>query len=331
MPRIRFVQAFRGTEDLADSTWDRVSRTVMGGSRDPMIMNPMGVAVSDDGQRLYIADYGGGRVLVADFAAKSVTAFAPDEPMKRPFGVALDEKENVYVSDAASSLVRVYTRGGARLRELGAGELERPTGLALDRERRLLYVSDTSSRKSQQHRVRAFSLDDATVRDVGARAGEPTKGDGDGRFYFPTYLALDARGNLYVSDSMNFRIQVFAPDGSFVRKFGENGDGPGTFSRLKGLAFDSFGNLYAVDGGHSNVQIFNAEFQPLMWFGGYAKKIEYFDVPSGIAIDRKRNRIYVCNEFVSRINVYDLVNTSAEDSRPRTADARPAPSVAVPR
>jgi hypothetical protein len=58
---------------------------------------------------------------------------------------------------------------------------------------------------------------------------------------------------------------------------------------------------------------------PLMFFGGYAQKLEYFDVPSGIAIDPRRNRIYVCNEFVARINVYELINTTADDSAIATA------------
>jgi DNA-binding beta-propeller fold protein YncE len=67
------------------------------------------------------------------------------------------------------------------------------------------------------------------------------------------------------------------------------------------------------------VQLFNSRFQPLMFFGGYAQKLEYFDIPSGIAIDPRTNRIYVCNEFIARVNVYELVNTAAEDSFPKGA------------
>jgi DNA-binding beta-propeller fold protein YncE len=301
-PRIRFVTAFRTTEDLDRSTWAKVRRALLGASRDPGLAQPMGLAISDDGQRVYIADMGLGHVLLADLAHHRLTPFAPDEPMGKPFNVALDADENLYVSDSAGHQVLVFSRKGERLRAI-ARDSERPTGLAIDRARRLLYVADSAFRKSPNHRVRVFTLDGAFVRNVGTGK----RGSDDGDFYFPTYLALDGTGGLYVADSMNFRVQQFDRDGRFVRKLGENGDGPGAFARLKGLAFDRDGNLYAVDGGHSNVQMFSPRFEPLMFFGGYAQKLEYFDVPSGIAIEPRQNRIYVCNEFISRINVYELL------------------------
>lgn len=318
--RIRFVTAFRGTVDLDNSTWAKMVRGVLGGGADPNLAQPMGLAVSDDGKRLYIADHGLGQVMVADFGERRVSAFASDEPKGKPFAVALDAKENVYVSDSAGKQVLVFSRGGDRLRAFGGHELERPTGIAIDRARGLVYVADSASRTSDKHRVLVYDLGGKLVRQLGA-AGS-SKGDGDGQFYFPTYVAVAPDGRVLVADTLNFRVQEFDAQGKFLRKFGENGDTVGTFARMKGLALDSFGNLYVVDGGHSNVQIFNRDFAPLMFFGGYAQKLEYFDVPSGIAIDAKRNRIYVCNEFIARINVYELINTSAADS---VAQARKEP------
>jgi DNA-binding beta-propeller fold protein YncE len=309
-PRIRFVQAFRQTEDLDQSRGYRFRRALMGASNEVPLNQPMGLAISDDGQRVYIADAGVAHVFVADLANQRVSLFAPEEAMGKPFNVALDAEENVYVSDSAGGVIRVFSRQGTPLKVLGARLFERPTGLALDRERKLLYVSDSSRVKSGNHRVRVLDLQGQWVRDLGT----PRRGNDDGYWSFPTYIALDKAGDVYVADTMNFRIQVFDPAGRFLRKFGENGDTPGSFARLKGLAFDGFGNLYVVDGGHSNVQLFNAQFQELMFFGGYARKLEYFDIPSGIAIDPRTNRIYVCNEFISRVNVYELINTRPEDS-----------------
>ena len=302
-PRIRFVQAIRQSDDLDTSGWASVRRSIFGGSNDPALAQPMGLAVSADGKRVYVADLSLGAVLVADLDRRSMKVFASDEPMGKPFNVALDKDENVYVSDELGGVVRVFSRKGEKLLVVGQNQLERPTGVAVDAERRLLYVADSSKRQSENHRVRVFDFGGKWLRDLGGG-----KGDGDGQWHFPTYIAVEPKsGNVFVSDTMNFRIQVFDPQGKFVRKYGENGDAPGMFARLKGLAFDSHGNLYAVDGDHSNVQLFNSQFQPLMFFGGYARKLEYFDIPSGIAIDPLKNRIYVCNEYVSRINVYDLI------------------------
>ncbi len=327
--RIRFVSAFKHSDDLDTSGFARFRRALLGGAPDAALNQPMGLAVSDDGNRLYIANFGGGHLMVADFEHKTLKAFAPDEPMIRPFGVALDASERVYLSDSGAQVVRVYEKNGDPVMEIGRNQLERPTGIALDRAHGRLYVSDSSRKKSDNHRVRVFDLAGKWLGDLGAQEGRPGKGDADGQWYFPTYIALDGEGNVYVADTMNFRIQVFNPKGEFVRKFGENGDGPGTFARLKGIDFDGFGNIYVVDGGHSNVQIFNKDLAVLMFFGGYAQKLEYFDVPSAIAIDRKRNRIYVCNEFISRINVYELINTQPADSvakpEAKSATAQAAP------
>ncbi|HEY3448482.1 MAG TPA: 6-bladed beta-propeller [Myxococcales bacterium] len=318
--RIRFVQAFNSSRMLDDTSWGKIRRAVFGDGKEVQVVFPVGLAISDDGKRLYIADGGHNKVLRADFERKEVTLMAPDEPSSGAFNVVLDADENVYFTDGPAKVVRVVKRDGTPLRVFGSEHLERPTGLALDRERKRLYVADAATRESKNHRVVVFDLQGTKVGEIG------TKGDQPGEFYFPVYLALDEQGNLYVGDTMNFRIQVFNPEGQFVRMFGQNGDGPGSFDKLKGLAFDKLGNLYAVDGGHSNVQVFNKRFQPLTFFGGYARKLEYFDVPSAIAIDKNTNRIYVANEFIARVNVYELINTTAEDcgNAPTTPEASPA-------
>lgn len=307
--RIRFVKAFRHNDDFDDSASARLLRTLRGPSMDPPLGRPMGLALSPNGARLYVADPGRGMLFVADFQANTLKPFAPDEPVGTPHGIAVDADENVYVADSAGREVIVFSKEGDRLRAFGSKDgLERPFGLALDRQRRLLYVSDPASLGSDAHRIAVFNLEGQHLRDIGE------KGNADGQVYFPLFLTLDSRGRLYVADSMNFRVQVFDPEGRFLAKFGENGNGPGTFARLKGIAVDGFDNLYVVDGEHAVVQLFNASFQALMFFGGDAQKLEYLQLPSGIAIDPATNRIYVANELMARINVYELINTRREDS-----------------
>jgi DNA-binding beta-propeller fold protein YncE len=308
-PRIRFVQSFRSGDDLDRSTMAELGRTLRGGGSRVGIASPMGLAISADGQRLYIADLRVNKVLVADFKEKRLSEFAPDTGFNLPFNVALDAQENVYISESGARRVAVYSKDGRRLRTFGQ-ELVRPTGLALDQERKLVYVADTAGAESESHKVQVYTLDGRLVREIGQR------GASEGEFNFPSYLALDKAGNLYVSDALNFRIQQFDPEGKFVRSFGEAGDTPGTFSRLKGIALDSFGNVYVAEGEHSAVQIFSPSpgFQLLMYFGGKANMIEYMDLVAPIAIDPQTNRIYVGNNENARINVYELINTSAAGS-----------------
>jgi DNA-binding beta-propeller fold protein YncE len=316
--RIKFVRSIRGPADLDASAAAMFWRSLTGSHGGESLGHPLGLALSADGQRLYIADNAVGSVLLADFSQHTLTRFAPQEVLGTPGGVALDAKENVYVSDSSARQVVVFKRNGERLRAFGQAQgMERPTGIAVDPRRRLLYLSDTASR-SKRFRVLVFDLDGKYLRDVGDGAGS-----GEGQFNYQTYLTVDQEGLLYVSDTLNFRLQVFTPDGSFLRMYARAGDGPGSFARLKGVAFDGFGNLYAVDANHSLVQIFNRNFDLLLYFGGATQKIEYMNLPGCIAIDPVKNRIYVCQESFARINVYDLVNTTAADSALSPATAQP--------
>jgi DNA-binding beta-propeller fold protein YncE len=257
--------------------------------------------------------------MVADLAKSRLSTFA-DDLNGRPFNVALDAAENVYITESVGQAgVAVFRKSGELLRRFGAVEgIERPTGIAIDRQRHLVYVTDSSVQRSQNHRVMVYDEEGKFLRQIGGGPGRSPRGSGDGQFHFPTYLAVRSDGRLFVADTMNFRIQSFDPSGAFVSKFGEAGDSPGAFYRIKGLAFDGFDNLYVADGEHSAVQIFNGDGQFLMFFGGFQPSLlEYFDVPGGVAIHRPTNHIYVGNEYNARVNVYELVNTTAEDSRPR--------------
>jgi DNA-binding beta-propeller fold protein YncE len=310
VPRIKFVRYFKSDKDLnGDSFWEGVSRALVGNRRTTnAFARPLGIAVSDDGERLYVADILVQAIFALDLKAKTMKRFAEDEVIGDPFGVALDGEEHLYVSDSKNRRVYVFdTRTQKKLLSI-AKDPERPTGVAIDRKRQFLYVVDSGHRTSD-HKIWVYSLKGELLRTIGRRGQDP------GQFNYPTYVALDPDGFVYVADTLNFRIQKFDPEGNFVRTFGEQGDVPGTFNKIKGIAFDGFGNLYVVDSEASAVQMFNKDFQFLMYFGGPAPKIEFFEVPAPIAIEPRTNTIYVGDGGAfARINAYQLINTSPEDS-----------------
>ncbi|HYR46122.1 MAG TPA: flippase activity-associated protein Agl23, partial [Thermoanaerobaculia bacterium] len=73
------------------------------------------------------------------------------------------------------------------------------------------------------------------------------QGAGPGQFAEPRGLAADARGNLYVADTKNSRVQVFDGNGQFLRQFGSKGPGDGQFNEPCGLAVDSQGDIWVAD------------------------------------------------------------------------------------
>ncbi len=315
--RIRFLRLIESSDDIERevSVFRRLLRLV-GGRKAPTftLREPMGIAVSDDGQRIYVSDPAQAAVFIFDFGEKT---FDKIVGLNSPMGIALDEDENLFVVEQRKKGVSIFNREHQIVGFFTDASLHRPTGIVIDRDRDRIYVADTSSMESREHTVKVFDREGKLVGVVGKN-----RGGGEGQFLFPTYLALDKEGNLFVSDTLNARVQKFDPDGNFVRVFGERGTGWGMFDKPKGIAIDSLDNLYIVDTTWCNVQIFNQRGDVLLFFGGRGPLPGMLKNPTAIAID-KDDRIFVCDFLNHRIGVYQLVNTTKEDSYPDLPEEGP--------
>lgn len=71
-------------------------------------------------------------------------------------------------------------------------------------------------------------------------------------------IALDAAGNVYITDTENHCIQKFTKDGAFLASWGNRGagTGDGRFNNPTGIAVDAIGNLYIADSNNNRIQIF---------------------------------------------------------------------------
>jgi DNA-binding beta-propeller fold protein YncE len=317
--RIEFVRSVVSDEDLSqDTTFSQRLLNFLAGEkpRPHRIVEPMGLAVSDDGQRLYVSDFAQLAVFVFDFGHKSFRKIGDTEPLARPMGLALDAEENLYVVEQEKKGISVFDRKGTRVRFITDPSLERPAGIAVDRGRGRLYVADTGHTKSTEHTVKIFDLSGHRIGTIGRG-----KGEAQGQFLFPTYVAVDAAGNVYVTDTLNSRVQVFDPAGHYLKTFGQRGNAWGMFDKPKGVALDSFGNVYVADSGWSNVQIFNQKGQILLFFGGRGPIPGMLKNPTALAID-SNNHIYVADFLNHRVEMYRVVNTTAADSYPAVSGAR---------
>jgi len=76
-------------------------------------------------------------------------------------------------------------------------------------------------------------------------------------FSSPLDMAVDTAGNILILDSGNQRIQVFGPDGAFLRTIGRRGQGPGEFSSLNSVAVDGQGNFHVLDSAQRRIRVFS--------------------------------------------------------------------------
>jgi len=308
--RIEFIRVLVDDGDLAkDKTENQSVLRFLSGQAAPVnrIVEPMGLTTSADGHRLYISDFAQAKVFVYDFDKKTSKTIGQGK-LAMPMGVGIDAAENIYVADAGRGGVQVFDPAGNPLHFITDKSMERPVGLAMDLPRNKLYVADSGRTGSAEHSVKIFDLEGKLLGKIGKQTG-----DIPGSFLFPTYLTVDAQGNLYVADTLNSRVQKFDADGKFLRAFGKRGTAFGMFDKPKGVAVDSFGTLYVADSGWSNVQLFNAKGDVLMFFGGRGTAPGLLQNPSVMTID-KNNRIYVGDNLNHRVSVYQLINTTAEDA-----------------
>ncbi len=297
--RIRFVNAVTRPRDLdiAEGVLRKFVRYFLGESEKRLVA-PYGVAVDAAG-RLYVVDTYLKTVHVFDSqAGEHYTFVPPKRAFQSPVGIAVDGRRGfIYVTDSQQGVVKIFTRRGrAYVGEIGEGVLERPTGIAVSQAASELLVVDTLSAN-----VVRYALGDHRLK-----GGFGGTGSGKGRFRYPTNIWVTPEGRILVSDSLNFRVQIFSPSGSYLNSFGSLGNAPGYFSRPKGVAADSDGNIYVVDALFDNIQVFDRNGRLLMAWGGPGHGYGRFWLPSGIFID-SRDRIYVADTYNRRVQVFQYL------------------------
>ena len=78
-------------------------------------------------------------------------------------------------------------------------------------------------------------------------------------FNQPGDVAVDAKGNIYILDSANARIQKFGMDGKFLISIGRKGQGPGEYMMPDSLDFDAAGRLIVYDPFQLRIQAFTGD------------------------------------------------------------------------
>jgi sugar lactone lactonase YvrE len=172
-----------------------------------------------------------------------------------PFAVAMDEQGVLYVADAADRghIRRINADGVVTTLP---GSFDTPSGLAIDRKGNVI-VAETGA-----HAIRMISPEGA----VTTLGGTGTPGYRDGpasgaQFDGPIGVAVDVKGNVYVTDSYNDRIRLITPDGEVRTLAGQNrpgfADGQGAaaaFDTPTGIALDGDGAIVVADTGNDAIR-----------------------------------------------------------------------------
>ncbi|QWV92474.1 SMP-30/gluconolactonase/LRE family protein [Geomonas oryzisoli] len=304
--KIRWVKSIVTPRDagIARSSWKHALEFFTGAEAEN-IVKPHGVYFDDAG-RLFVADAGVGVVHLFDTkngVYKRITG-PSGVPFRSPIGLAQDETGGLYITDSAADAVYRYDLASGAVIPF-CREMARPTGIAYNKLNKLLYISETGY-------GRVVALD----RNARQKLTIHNSKGGEGLFNKPVDLAIDRAGRLYVNDPLNYKINVFSPDGKLQQRFGQMGDAPGQMDKAKGIAVDPEGRIFVCDSLLDTVQLFDASGVYMFSFGAKGTGAGDFWMPSGIHI--AKNWVFVSDTYNNRVQVFQIL--SDEDP----ADDEPA-------
>lgn len=253
---------------------------LLGTKRDGRLMQPVNIAIDDDGTR-YVADLKHSKVVVFDQSNTLIGSFSePDDPTGElkawsPVDVAIHQ-DRIYVADLNNGRVIVYDKESRKVRRIigsigsNEGELFMPSAVTVDTKGNV-YVSDTGN-----FRVIKFDKRGKFQLQFGSL------GQKLGNFVRPKGVAVDHDGNVYVVDASFENVQIFNSEAKLLLFFGAPGAHQDALNLPAQITID-----------YDNVDVFKDKVAP-------GHELEYL--------------ILVTSQFGnSKVNVYGFLKESDDD------------------
>ena len=208
--------------------------------------------------------------------------------LKGPWGMAVNDRDEIAVTDCDNHRVSVFSSDGTHLRSFGRkgnnnGEFQFPTGIAFDSHGNIV-VADCNN-----HRVQVFD-----------RNGNFLSKFGDHRLIYPEGLSINGNGDIIVADLGNKLIKVFSSGGKYLRKFG------GAGYLVDPIYCIQHGQYFMVsDYGDHSIKMFNLDGRFISKFGKQGNKDGEFNEPRYLSVN-KEGLLMVCDSYNHRVQVFEL-------------------------
>ena len=215
-----------------------------------------------------------------------------EQILKHPWGVAVNEQDEIAVSDVGNHKIHLFKSDGTHIRSFGGegaqhGEFDWPSGTAYHDDN--IIVAEQGN-----HRVQVLSRQGGYLRHFGGQ------GSLDHQLNYPTGLSIDSDGNIIVADKENKLIKIFSADGQFLHKLDTEPSFTEPFHCIQHHNY-----LIVSDGEDHCVKLFDRKGNFLYKFGKTGNADGEFNTPRCLFMNKARH-LMVCDTVNHRIQVFDL-------------------------
>jgi len=274
-PRIQYL-TWASSAEQVEGPISALSKLALGDDRvnRPALDKPYGLAARDG--VVYVCDTKLPGICRLDFKNNTFTILGVLGPgrLRTPLNLVIDPLGYKFVADAQREQIVVFGPDDEYVTVFELPKPCRPVDVALWEDE--LYVLDNDET------CQVIVLDRTTsevVRTFGVQGEDP------GQFRIPNSLAFDSEGHLYISDTLNWRVQKLTRDGEPIWAKGAPGYRLGQFGRPRSLRIGPDGLVYVADAATEIVQMLNSDGDVLMHFGGPGTVPGTLVLPAGVAVD----------------------------------------------
>lgn len=214
---------------------------------------------------------------------------------KQPWGVAVNNADEIAVTDYENKRVQIFNSNGNFLSSFGSagkapGKFKCPSGIVFDENGHILTAD------SANKRIQTFTRLGRCIRQF---RGGPN-GILTDTLSRPRCLSFDSDGNLMVADPITRLIKIFSSSGVHLGNIGSEN------TAKMPLCCIAHGEYLIVSDGHEHcIKVFDKKRKFLYQFGRRGKEDGCFNIPHGLAVDKAGN-LLVCDIFNHRIQVFKL-------------------------
>eukprot|EP00058_Branchiostoma_floridae_P026637 XP_002612128.1 hypothetical protein BRAFLDRAFT_96076 [Branchiostoma floridae] len=168
--------------------------------------HPCGIDIDSNGQFIVTSWRGSQGIITVYSREGTLVKTLNSECFRELCGVRVLKDGRMVVVDKQLKCCLLLQPDGSLIRDIGKGQLQKPRFVAVDESRDLFYVTDGDA-----HKVLVFDLEGK----MKFKFGEV--GLGERQFLCPSGITLDPTGNVIVVNFLGGRLQVFGPDGTYLR------------------------------------------------------------------------------------------------------------------